>query len=226
MSTITDLSGFESGLEIAPSQKLAIVLEALEKAWASLSGKLPGGLPDVTLVVQRSKSRWGHYTLGCPWSVRGERTPEVMISGENLARGAVDVFGTLSHEAAHALNHRDGIRDADSNDRHNLKFKKRAEETFGLEISRMGWRGFTFTTVPGPAQERWSDEIALIDQALVLYAGTPVSAGYPVPPPTAPGRDRNLLSAKCSCGFSLRASRRVIEQAKPRCVKCGERFSV
>ena len=48
---------------------------------------------------------------GRPTSVRARRCPEVFVGGEGLVLGAVDVLGTLLHEATHALAHVRGIQD-------------------------------------------------------------------------------------------------------------------
>ena len=66
---------------------------------------------------------------------------DVFVGGEGLARGPVEVVGTLLHEAAHALA---GVRGKDTGQQgrwRNAKFKALAEE-LGIEVTKdscVGW---------------------------------------------------------------------------------------
>ena len=119
-------------------------------------------LPPAVFVVQRSQRAWGHISVRPTWAQETQEIDEdytyagwalsmgapchktvergfheIMVSGENLRRGARGVFGTIAHETAHAYNIASGIRDVDSNGRHNKKFKSTAEGLFGLEITKV-----------------------------------------------------------------------------------------
>ena len=62
---------------------------------------------------------------------------------------------------------------------------------------------------------------------LITVTGTGAGAaptGTAVAPPKRTGR-RNLIKAVCSCGFSIRLSRTVLENAKPLCAACGRQFA-
>jgi hypothetical protein len=232
------------------------VTEALQKVWTRLQKDHPT-LPAVTIVVKRDGRAWGHTTLAKVWgaqAVKGrgkakaatlkDERLEVMISGENLSRGAVDVLGTLLHEATHVLNITDGIQDCDSNGRHSKgKFAKRAEQVFGLEIKDLGnYLGWTDTYVPEATQARYATEIKMLERALgkstVAHHG--VKVGGVIVPPTKPapgktktgGRAKNLSRAVCGCqpdatGWrpSLRASAKVLAIGI-KCEECGDLFQV
>ena len=62
--------------------------------------------PAVTIVVKRDDRAWGHTSVAKLWAANGSTEAadrfEIMISGENLRRGAEAVAATLLHEAAHA----------------------------------------------------------------------------------------------------------------------------
>jgi hypothetical protein len=156
-------------------------------------------LPEVLITVQRDRRNWGHITLWNAWTTGDTGRLELMVSGENLARGPVAVLGTLLHEAAHAYNLVKGVRDCDSQGRHNKRFKTTAERVFGLVIdkNRHGW---SETTVPEATQADWADGLARLTEALAVSA---VQA--PVKPPKR--RDTNLTKFVCDgCDASLRAS--------------------
>jgi hypothetical protein len=213
--------------------------------------------PNVTIVVKRDMVAWGHTTIAQVWApkagtkagqpVKADRF-EIMISGENLARGAEAVAGTLLHEAAHARNLARGILDTDVNGRHNAKFKATAEE-HGLTVTGEGWRGFNSTALEAPGQETWKAMVATIQRGLDKSAQTAeahldhlgvdaVKGLVPVGPgrrtkgtpvaPVGPRRrgDRNLAKATCGCGDSIRASRGVLERCAPTCQVCGQAFTV
>ena len=233
---------------------IAPVTTALQKVWTRLAKR--HGLPEVTIVVKRDGRAWGHTTLNKVWgaqavkgrgkaktaTLKSERL-EVMISGENLSRGAVDVLGTLLHEAVHVANIQDEIQDCDVNGRHTKgKFAARAEAEFGLEIKDLGnYLGWTDTYVPEATQAVYATEIRMIKAALakstVAHHG-PIKGGATIVVPPAPGktktggRAKNLSRAICDCapdasGWrpSLRASAKVLSIGI-RCEACETNFRV
>lgn len=196
-------------------------------------------LPYFAIVVHRDARAWGHITLGKLWrDANGNRVREIMVSAENLSRGAVPVTGTLLHEMAHALNLEAEVRDCDVNGRHNRKFKHTAESIFGLEISNHPRIGWSPTTVPVECQARWEDVIRTIAAGIVGYcehdpmAGFGISlppTGVPIHRPRITGgdtgkRDKNNPKYVCGCGESLRMSRKAYDRCMPTCQECGEPF--
>lgn len=218
---------------------LSPAVRALEVAYRAIRRRHPEA-PEVTIVVKRDAKAWGHTTVDRVWSGKGvdEGTRyEIMISGENLRRGAIEVMATLLHEAAHAINLASGVRDCDVNGRHNRKFRERAE-ALGLDVVEVGWHGWTGTSLTADGTERWRraiDSLALgLDRSAVAV---PHAAPTPPPPTVKPGKGttavapptrtgrRNLIKAECGCGYSIRLSGKVLDNAQPTCQVCGEVFT-
>ena len=126
---------------------VAVLHEIYEDLGAHVA-KLSHGsvtLPPVVFVVQRDSRAWGHITTRPTWATPYEAPDEdyayapyavsiglgtitkyqgfyeIMVSAENLARGGREVFGTVAHEVAHAINLVRGVQDVDTNGRHNKK---------------------------------------------------------------------------------------------------------
>lgn len=247
MSTTTIAPFVTTGAEgVAP------VVTALQKVWTRLQKAEPT-LPDATIIIKRDARAWGHTSVQKVWGAQKatgkgkakvatltKERHEIMVSGENLARGSVAVLGTLLHEAAHALNLAEGVQDCDSNGRHNKRFKARAEDAWGLDIRDAGnWLGWTDTHVPDDCQKRWAVELRMIETAMkkATVAHRPVMAGLTVLPPTpgrtaTGGRQKNLSRAICGCkpdasGWrpSLRASAKVLAIGIT-CQDCDKNFEV
>lgn len=234
---------------------LAPVVDALQGAYALLSEHcrmtVGTALPPAVMVVKRDKRAWGHITVRPAWQSERETLDldygyghfavgmglgmttvtdyhhEIMVSGQNLARGAVAVFGTLAHEAAHALNIVRGIQDTDINGRHNKKFKNTAEQVFGLEISEYApnhWAGWTKTDVPFSCRKTWREAIGLIEEAIRTHAGEHKTAsggggGFTITGgDTSTGRNKNGIKATCGCGSIIRTSQKALDKG----IACGE----
>ena len=241
---------------------LAPIVDALHETYRDLADKvssLTRGeviLPPVVFVVQRDAKAWGHITTRetwatpyqapdedytyAPWAISvglGTVTKyqgfyEIMVSAENLARGGREVFGTVAHEVAHAINlvrNNGRVIDVDSNGRHNKKFKECAEYFFGLTIEEYSpnhWAGWTKTTVGAECAKTWARAIARIDEAIAVASGydrqTGGSAGGGFTmgggETTSKGRDKNGLKAVCQCGSIIRTSRKALDKG----ITCGE----
>lgn len=182
-------------------------------------------IPRVLVTVARDEERkggglkLGHITTMPAWeSTEGEGFLELLITGQGLTRGGRAVFGTLAHEMSHAYNIAKGIKDTDTNGRHNKKFKDTAENVFGLVISNHKSIGWSLTEVPDTTAELWAGLIAEIDDAITAVAGGLKSA------PKPKKRNKNLLKAVCECGKVIRASRTVLEECEPLCKVCDTVF--
>jgi hypothetical protein len=235
----------ELGADLSPA------VAAIEAAVRMFTKKFPD-TPPVTIVVKRDERAWGHTTVAKVWGPSKAKATaatrfEIMISGENLRRGAEAVAATLLHELAHARNLSKGVLDTDTNGRHNVKFKTTAEG-HGLAITEVGWHGWTGTdwTPEGKVEHKAIiDTIArgLAKSAAVADAdlshlpgakgtakpkpgtpGAPGGAGVAVAPPKR--GNRNLLKASCKCGHSIRVSKGVLDTAVPTCSVCNEPFAV
>jgi len=223
-----------AGADLSPA------LRAIESAYKAFQRKT--GAPDVTVIIKRDERAWGHTTVAKVWAKNGAETGtqfEIMISGENLARGAEAVVTTLIHEASHAMNLASGVLDTDVNGRHNLKFKERAEAN-GLVVAARGWHGYTDTTMDDGGRRRWASMIKTVDAGLRKAAaaakpdlsplpvakpvkGAPVEGGTVAPVvPVGPRRrgNRNLIKAVCDCGHAIRASKGLLDASAPICPDC------
>ena len=250
-STITSTDTDETApIVLDLGADLSPALKAIESAYGMIQRRFKD-TPDATIVIKRDQFAWGHTTVGKAWAGSahsGDATHfEIMISGENLRRGAVHVAATLLHEAAHARNLQAGILDTDSNGRHNGKFKARAE-SHGLTVENVGWHGWTGTTLGDEGQAKWKQLIATIERGLAKAAApAPLNLDHlgikakapaaepgveggteaPVRGPVAPPKrgNRNLLVATCGCGLKIRVSRGVLDACSPTCQTCGEAFA-
>jgi hypothetical protein len=156
----------------------------------------------------------GHFTHAKIWKSGEDNFHEIMISANYFERGARAILGTLLHEVAHSLDLQAGIKGVSGDGYHNQKFKATAE-ALGLTITQAKGIGWSNTEVSDECANRWSEALALIEQALSLMADSEqVKKGA--------GRNKNLLKANCKCS-SIRASAKVIEQGVT-CEGCGELF--
>jgi hypothetical protein len=255
MDTSTKVGRAEESVTLAP------IVEALHATYDALTEHVRKvrnvEMPRAVFVVQRDARAWGHITTRPAWQsdtevfdedyayvhwaasmglgtvTRTDHFHEIMVSGENLARGGRDVFGTVAHEAAHAYNIAVGQRDVDVNGRHNKIFAVAAESLFGLTIEMHApnhWAGWTKTTVGVECAQRWHDQIAAIDAAILVASGRDEKTGGTgggfggfVLPPMPTGRDKNNLRATCGCGSIIRTSQKVLTKGVT-CQACGEPF--
>ena len=132
-----------------PDAAASALVAALERVWATIVGVHPE-VPAAVIVVAAGSGRragelkLGHFAAG-RWEVGGCARPEVLVGGEGLRRGAVDVLGTLLHEAAHGLAAARGVQDCSRGGRyHNGRYRALAEE-LGLHVAQDGPRGWSAT---------------------------------------------------------------------------------
>jgi hypothetical protein len=238
----------ELGADLSPA------VQAIETAYRAIQRKYVG-TPAATIVVKRDQHAWGHTTVAKTWAPSKSEADsdashfEIMISGENLRRGAEFVVATLLHESSHAFNLAAGVLDTDQNGRHNRKFADEAERR-GLTVENVGWHGWTGTTLgevrdafvtrliatvarglakaAAPAKMNLSHlgitgtegaEAPAKGKGITMVGGT----GTAVAPPKR--GNRNLLVAVCGCGDRIRLSRGVLDRCAPTCQVCGEKFA-
>lgn len=235
----------ELGADLSPA------VRAIEVAYRQIQKRYPG-TPDATIVVKRDQHAWGHTTVAKTWAPsKHEATEdashfEIMISGENLRRGAEFVAATLLHESSHAANLAGGKLDTDSNGRHNQLFKTEAENR-GLVVTQVGWHGWTGTELDETGLQLHKQLIATISRGLAKAAAParPSLSHLPIPKPAeapaveggeapvapirpvAPPRrgNRNLISASCGCGLKIRVSQGVLDKCRPMCQECEQEFT-
>jgi hypothetical protein len=130
------------------------LVAALEHAWTAIRRRHPD-VPQVVIVVasgsdpRSRRLNLGHFAAA-RWQLTdqpGDRA-EVLVSGEGLQRGRVDVLGTLLHEAAHGLAHARKLSDTSRQGRyHNRRYATLARE-LGLEVAHVQPIGWSATSVP------------------------------------------------------------------------------
>lgn len=199
------------------TENLSGIVTALESAHASIREKT--GAPRATILVTRKTGNVaGHFTPSTPWVAGEEKFHEIMVSANYFTRGARAVLGTLLHETAHSLDLANGIQGVTGDGYHNKKFKATAE-ALGLTITQAKGIGWSVTEVSDECAERWSEELALIENALALMADTEQAK-------KGAGRNKNLKVAECGCGEKIRLSAKTLEKCAPICQNCGQMFEV
>lgn len=196
------------------------LVAALEAAWAAIVARHPD-VPDAVIVVAPGSGRrpdqlkLGHFAAG-RWDVSGHDRPEVLVGGEGLRRGALDVLGTLLHEAAHGLGFARGARTTSRGGRyHNQHYRALAVEV-GLEVSRDGTRGWSATAVPPGSATAYAEVVGQLDTALVLWRRAERSGGGT--------RSRNPSPCTCGCGRRIRVAESTLAEGPIVCGCCGGEF--
>ncbi|MFE3758519.1 hypothetical protein ACFXO9_29805 [Nocardia tengchongensis] len=198
-----------------------LLVTALESTWTAIRSHHPD-VPEVVLTVGSGSTGGSDLTLGhfAPnrW-IRGEyEIHELFIGGEGLQRGALDVLGTLLHEAAHGVAAVRGIKDTSRQGRwHNERYRALGGE-LGLDLAHDPKTGWSVTTVADATRELYRDELDELAFALVAYRRRE--------PDRRGGRksNNNGLSAECGCRRKIRLSRSTFVLGGIRCEVCGEIF--
>jgi hypothetical protein len=205
------------------------LVAALERTWTTIRARHPQ-VPEVVLVVaagsdpRGTRLTLGHFAAGrwqlaTPTGGQPADRAEVLVGGEGLRRGPVDVLGTLLHEAAHGLAYAHGISDTSRQGRyHNRRYAQLARE-HGLQVAEQTPFGWTATTVPEATAAGYGDQLAELSAALVLWRRTELAR------PAEPGRARSTLACSCACGRRLRIARSVLEVAPILCGACAAPFA-
>lgn len=214
---VSEQAGFSSPL-----------VDALERAWSAIRAQHPE-VPAAVLVlgagsvgVPAGALKLGHFAAG-RWSVDTNELPEVFVGGEGLSRGAVDVLGTLLHEAAHGLAHARGVKDCSRQGRyHNRRYAALAQE-LGLEVQEAGSIGWSATTGPPALVEAYAGTLAQLGAALTLWRRSEQPAG-------GAGKDgrrksNNGSACTCGCGRRIRVAASVLAAGPITCGVCGEDFT-
>ena len=212
------------GTEVAPDKSPAAshLLAVLEEAWKAIR-RHHGEVPPVVIIIASGtgskQAKWGHHAPG-RWHDADAEHAEVMISGEGLFRTSNEVFGTLLHEAAHALAAARGITDTSRQGRyHNRKYAALAEE-LGLDTSEdpSGQFGWTVTSITDQTAQRYETQLTALANAMGLWRGMEHT------PAASRKRDTNLIAAACPCGRSIRVAASTLNEAPITCQACDGSF--
>jgi hypothetical protein len=197
----------------------SLLVAALEHAWQTIRQRHPE-VPDAVLVVasgaEGKRLNLGHFAPH-RWQVAGADRHEVLVGGEGLQRGPLEVLGTLLHEAAHGPACGRSIQDTSRQGRyHNRRYATLARE-LGLEVASVQPIGWSATTVPEPTASAYAGQLEDLAAALVLWRRQEHRIG--------PGtRSRNLLAAACGCGRRIRAAKTTLAEAPIICGACEQPF--
>jgi hypothetical protein len=202
------------------------LVAALEHAWTAIRYRHPE-VPEVVIVVasgsdpRSRRLNLGHFAAG-RWQLTSPDAPsdraEVLVSGEGLHRGPVDVLGTLLHEAAHGLAHARKLSDTSRQGRyHNRRYATLAAE-LGLDVAHVQPIGWSATSVPEPTAARYVEVLGELAAALVLWRRAEQTSTV------GPGRSRNALACSCACDRRIRVARSVLELAPILCAACAQPF--
>lgn len=211
------------GSTMSTSQPVAgAIVTTIERAWVEIQRRHPDVPAVVVTMGQGSGSgalKLGHFAAG-RWAVGAVTMHELFVGAGGLRRGAVDVLGTLLHEAAHGAAAQRQIKDTSRQGRyHNTRFRKLGEE-FGLTLERDERIGWSVTTVPEATAAAYAPTLAELDQVLVAYRHAEVNAADPDGKPKPAGTP----ALECGCGRKVRASRAVAEAGPIICGLCGTEF--
>ena len=202
-----------------PDGTASLLLACLEQTWSTIRRRHPD-VPDAVLVVasgsEGKRVNWGHFAPH-RWQVNGTDRHEVLVGGEGLQRGPLEVLGTLLHEAGHGLATARSIQDTSRGGRyHNRRYAHLARE-LGLEVASVRPIGWSATTVPEAIATAYTGQLAELAAALVLWRRQEHRIGTGT-------RSRNLLACVCPCGRKLRASRTTLQEAPIVCGRCAQPF--
>jgi hypothetical protein len=197
----------------------SLLLAALEHAWQTIRRRHPD-VPEAVLVLasgsEGKRLNLGHFAPH-RWEVAGADRHEVLVGGEGLQRGPVEVLGTLLHEAAHGLAQARRIQDTSRGGRyHNRRYATLARE-LGLEVASVKPIGWSATTVPQQTAAAYASQLAQFQAALVLWRRQEHRIG------TGP-RSRNLLACTCPCGRRIRTAKATLAEAPILCGACQQPF--
>ena len=108
--------------------------------------------PIISIQQDPKNSCYGWCTTYKAWSTTdNQEFYEINISAQYLNRDLSGICGTLLHEMAHLYNIHHNIKDVSGSQKHNLKFKKTAEE-HGLIIEKNN-HGWSQTSLNPETQE-------------------------------------------------------------------------
>jgi hypothetical protein len=201
----------------SPDGTASLLVAALEDAWQTIRTHHPD-MPEAVLVVasgsEGKRLNLGHFAPH-RWQVNGTDRHEVLVGGEGLHRGSLEVLGTLLHEAAHGLAQARSIQDTSRGGRyHNRRYATLARE-LGLDVTSVKPIGWSATTVPEHTAEVYAGQLEELAAALVLWRRQEHRIGSGT-------RSRNLLAATCGCGRRIRVAKATIAEAPILCGLCEE----
>ena len=182
------------------------VIKELERIYDALSTKLAFKAPRPIITIQ-TKGRQ-KQTLGWFWAEGWSRDKktigEINICAEDLNTTPVE---TLVHEIVHYANNCEKIKDCNSQQYHNKRFKERAE-SYGLNVTKDGRHGWAYTSL-GDDLKKTLEGLKIDKEVFTLYRKSHVSM-------TAPTK---MKKYRCQC-----TTVRCATDLQATCKKCGKEF--
>lgn len=213
------------------------LIEALSRIWQRIRERHPTVPAVVLLPAPAQNGRrnvLGHFAPLRWQTKKGDdhHLHEVVVVAEHLNRGVEDILETLIHEAAHAANFEEGIKDCSPTSQyHNTHYRDRAE-AFGLDVTKVPNYGWAYTRLKPDTKTRYGPEVDELARVLV-HRRSPILPKTPPIDPTNPAdndssdddaKPSRHLKAVCGCGFIIRASKTTLSATTIRCESCGEPF--
>ncbi|MFE4574636.1 hypothetical protein [Streptomyces chartreusis] len=153
----------------------AAITAALIAGWEAIRARHPE-VPEAVITMatggRESAMKLAHFSAK-RWRLRqGEGVHhEVFVTAESLQGGAEEVFATLIHEGAHAMNQARGVDDCSASQYHNKRFKAAATE-LGLvqkpDVSDYFKKkyGFAGTVMSDETKAAYREQIEALDAAI------------------------------------------------------------
>jgi hypothetical protein len=206
----------ESNHSPSPDGAASLLVAALERAWQTIRKNHP----DVPDAVVASGSEGKRLNLGhfAPhrWQVNGSDRHEVLVGGEGLQRGPLEVLGTLLHEAAHGVAQARSIKDTSRQGRYHNRRNAALAAELGLEVT-------TVSPSAGPPRPRRSRPLPATPRS-----SRSLPRRWCCAPPRAPHRQRYPVpepgGLQCPCGRKLRAAKATLAEAPILCAACQQPF--
>jgi hypothetical protein len=202
----------------------ARLVAALELCWSAIRTRHPQVPAAVVVIGPGSTSKpndalkLGHFAA-LRWQHGPDRLPEVLVSGEGLARTPEEVFTTLVHEAAHGLADARSIQDTSRQGRwHNARFAALADE-LGLipaKDDRLGWS-------PCRLPQSTRDTYAAVIDELAAAMGAYRHPDEPLQRTRASNNNGHSLT--CACPRRIRVSHTTAEEGPIVCGRCHATFT-
>jgi hypothetical protein len=222
--TTTEITNLTRTCQNPSDFTTAALLGALEHAWSAIRTRHPE-VPAAVIVVGSGSPakasqnlKWGHFA-DLRWQHGDTQLPEVLVSGEGLAREPDKVFTTLLHEATHGLAAARNIKDISRQGRwHNKHFATLAAE-LGMTAAKDDKLGYSPCTLNPDTTTHYTDVIARLGRALGAFR-------HPEPVGIAKGRtnNNNPIPCECECPRKIRIAPTVLDEGPVGCGTCRTWF--
>lgn len=164
------------GVSAGPTTSVAAeVTAALVAGWNAIRSHHPD-VPEAVVSMatggRESNIELAHFAPN-RWLTRegGQRVHEVFVTAESLESGAVKVFTSLLHEAAHARCEQLGLDDCSVSQYHNRHFRDSAAQLGMVQDPNVSAyfkkkHGFAAVTMTEETNQHYAEQINLLDRAI------------------------------------------------------------